>query len=268
MTTIIGDGRYMARWGMLTLVTIVSLTYVSVGENSRGDHLAKGDEHYRAFDNEQARVEYELAFVKDSVDYQTLLRLVRVYNDIGRLHLRKNRDAEIYYTKAVEFAKLLQRYFPDSATTHFWLALSYGSLIPFRGVSEKIHIGKDVRKHARKAIEIDSTFSLPYVILAIFEREGSQLSWFEKTIVRVVFGEDLSGSLEASEALLRKALKLDQRNSYAHYELGWTYKTMNDHTRSAEAFRNVLHYVPTSAREELQREEAKRQLDLLQQRTD
>jgi tetratricopeptide (TPR) repeat protein len=138
--------------------------------------------------------------------------------------------------------------------------LTQGSLIPFHTVSEKIHIGKEVRFHAEKAIELDSTFALAYVILAVFERESSQLSWFERTIARIIFGEDINGSLSHSEELLEKSVQYDPENSYAFYEMYHTYMAMGKKDSAVESLRRVLSLPVKSQREEGQRQLAQNYL--------
>jgi len=220
------------------------------------DHITLGDYYYQAFDNKAAQQEYEQAYIVSPTSYASLIRMVRIHNDNGRIHLHKDSVSELEYKKSIEFANTLAHNYPDSAAAHFWYALAKGSLIPFVGVQEKIAIGKDVKLHIQKSLERDSTFSYPYVIRAIFEREGAQLSWLEKGIVRVVFGGDFSGSLEASEQYLKTALRYDSSNSFAYYELFWTYKAMGNKSLAISSLQEVIKQVPKNLREKEQQDEA------------
>jgi tetratricopeptide (TPR) repeat protein len=157
---------------------------------------------------------------------------------------------------AVVFADSLAYNYPDSAAAHFWYALAKGSLIPFVGVREKIAIGKEVKSHIKRSLECDSSFSYPYVLNAIFEREYAKLGWLEKGIVRVIFGEDLSGSLEASEEYLKTALRYDSSNSFANYELFWTYKAMGNLPKAKFSLQEVIKRIPKNLREKQQQDEA------------
>ena len=221
------------------------------------DHLSRGDYYYQTFDNAAAQREYEQAYRESPLSYASLLRLVRIHNDNGRIHLRKDSLSEVEYKKAVGFADSLTYYYPDSAASHFWYALAKGSLIPFVGIREKIAIGKEVKSHIERSLQCDSTFSYPYVVRAIFEREGAQLGWVEKGIVRVIFGEDLSGSLEASERYLKTALRYDSSNAYAYYELFWTYSAMGNKSLAASSLEEVIRHVPRNLREKQQQDEAR-----------
>ncbi len=173
----------------------------------------------------------------------------RTYCDLGWLHLRTDTSAQSYYLRAAAFADTLLLLNPNSPSAHFWMSLTQGSLIPFHSVSEKIQLGKEVRFHAEKAIELDSTFALAYVVLAVFERESSQLSWFERAIARVIFGADIHGSLSHSEELLEKSVQYDSTNSYAFYEMYWTNMAMGNKDAAVEALKKVLALPVKSQRE-------------------
>jgi len=242
------------------IVTMLFGLFMFLNRTPEVNHIVKGDQYYQSLDNEHALEEYMQAYKDAPTDYHSLLRVVRIHNDNGRIHLRKDSLSESEYRKALLYADLLVRYYPDSASSQFWLALSKGSLIPFVGVREKISIGKEVRQLVGKAIEQDSTFSYPYVIRAIFEREGAQLSWFEKGFVQIIFGENLSGSLQASEYYLQKALRYDPGNSFAYYELFWTYKAMGDISKATASLRRVIMMTPRNLREKCQQDEAQQQL--------
>lgn len=221
-----------------------------------GTHLTNGDVYYRAFDNANALIEYHKAYALAPDSLSALERMARTYNDMGRLTLGADSSSATYYRKAVEYAEIMTRLYPNRAESHFWLALGRGSLIPFVGVSEKIRIGREVQDQARKTIELDSTFSHAYVILGIFQREGAKLSWIERAIVRVVFGQPISGSLEESERLLRLALSYDNHNSYAMFELYWTYSSMGNNEKALASLRSLCEIAPTNAREQQQLDDA------------
>ena len=183
---------------------------------------------------------------------------------MGVITLYKDKAAsEEQYRLALTYADTLKHEYPDSVAANFWYALAKGSLIPFVGVREKIQIGKEVRLSLHEAIKWDSTFAYPYIVLSIFERESARLSWIEKGFVRIIFGEDISGSLQTSEQCLRKALCYDSANSFAYYELYWTYKAMGDTQRGIEALKHVVALSPHNLREKDQQEKSREILHTL-----
>jgi tetratricopeptide (TPR) repeat protein len=241
---------------------------ILIGPQSSAQGVAKllhtGDELYARLETEEALRWYRQAYEIEPRESKTLVRLVRAYGDLGWLHLRKDSSSQSNYLQAAAFAETLLTLEPSKAGAHFWFAMAKGSLIPFVSISEKIHIGKGVRFHAEKAIELDSTYSYAYIILAIFEREGAKLSWFERAIARIVFGEELNGSLTRSEELLFKALKYDSSSAYAYYELSRTYGTMGRKEDSIASLKKVIELPINSQREERQHQNAAKFLARLQ----
>ena len=73
----------------------------------------------------------------------------------------------------------------------------------------------------------------------------------------MVFGEDLSGSLEASEHYLKTALRYDSSNSFVYYELFWTYKAMGNKSLAVSSLKEVIKHVPKNLREKQQQDEAR-----------
>ena len=238
----------MYRWSAVFFFLIV----FSIDSLSQGLErlLRNGDECFARQATEEARRYYDQAYALSPQNSETLLRLVRTYCDLGWLHLRTDTSSEMYYLHAEAYAETLLSLNPTMASAHFWMALTKGSLIPFNTVSEKIRIGKEVRFHAEKAVELDSTFALAYVVLAVFERESSQLSWFERTIARIIFGADINGSLLHSEELLKKSIQYDPGNSYAFYEMYFTDMAMGKKDAAVESLKKVLALPVKSQREE------------------
>jgi len=241
----------------MSLLSIVFLFFAAHGEEVT-KLLEAGDQCYLRLQTEEALRNYEEADSLAPGRSETLIRLARAYSDIGWLHWQNGSSAESYYVRSVAIADTLVQLYPNLPAAHFWCALTTGSLIPFRGTSEKIHIGKVVRFQAEKAIELDSTYSYAYIILAIFERELAKLSWFERTIARIVFGEDLHGSFARSEELLQKALKYDSSSTYAFFELSLTYEAMGKKAESIVSLKRVIDLPVSSQREERQRQNAEK----------
>jgi tetratricopeptide (TPR) repeat protein len=244
----------------LGILVLLILTSPHSSAQDVAQLLQTGDESYARLETEDALRFYHRAYDISPRESKTLIRLVRAYGDLGWLHLRRDSSSETLYLHAAAFAETLLQVEPTKAESHFWFAMAKGSLIPFGSISEKIHIGKEVRFHAEKAIELDSTYSYAYIILAIFEREEAKLSWFERTIARIVFGGDLNGSLTHSEELLFKALKYDSGSSYAYYELSRTYDVMGRTEDAIASLKKVVELPVTSEREEHQRQHAENSL--------
>ena len=250
---------------LLSLISLVAIfpAFLTGTPDNVSTYHARGDTLYRSFDNEGALAQYQEAFKLAPKDYETLIRMTRIHNDIGRSMLRRNDSAKIWYEKGVQYAQHLVDLYPDSSKSHFWLAVARGSLVPFKGVREKLDIGKAVTRDARKAIELDPSYGPPYMVLGIIYREGARLKWYERVIANVVFGGSLPGTIEESENMLLRSIELDPQNIFAHYELSRTYGQMENMEKRKECLEKILVLTPRSAREKDEQERASRQLERL-----
>ena len=248
---------------IICAMVMLALAQQSFARSGPEDHLTRGDAYFQSGDNRMALRDYDAAYKSRPSGFQELFRMSRVYNDLGRAALSNSDSSEFFYRQAIAFADSLYRHYPDTSVTQFMYALTYGSLLPFSGVRERVRIGKLVHDHALRALELDSTYTMAYVLLGIFEREASKLSWLEKGIVRIVFGQDIRGSLQQSELYFNTALQYEPKNIFASYELYWTFKEMGDHDRALASLSRALESQPHTAREILQYAEARDEVQRL-----
>ncbi|MEX1138269.1 MAG: tetratricopeptide repeat protein [Bacteroidota bacterium] len=246
------------RYFLFLKIFSLSALLASPSNNDFALHLSRGDEYFRNFDNFSALELYQKAYELAPYEFEALVRMARVHNDIGRSMLWRNDSAEVWYKKAVEFAEILVEKFPDRADSHFWIAITRGSLVPFLSVQEKLDVGKFVVEHARKAVEIDSTFVPAYVVLGILYREAAKLKWYERVIANVVFGGSLPGTIEDSEQVLTRALELNPNDIFAHFELARTYHFLEENEKATKLLEQSLTIEPHSFREMDQQRMAER----------
>ena len=84
---------------------------------------------------------------------------------------------------------------------------------------------------------------------------AGDLSWIEKLVARTVFGTDFEGTYEQSVEMLQKAITLDPANIYAYYELGRTFRSLEQNEDALKAYRTVLAMEAQSLREQKLQEE-------------
>lgn len=251
----------MKRFSFLVACFLLAAVSRGLCMDTYRDHLERGDLYYAELNNEKALEEYQKAHALAPEEFETLLRLTRIYNDLGRLALRRSEDSEPMYRKAIVYAEKLHERYPEKAESYFMLALCHGSLVPFKTLREKLELGRDVEQNARRAIEIDPNFSMAYVVLGIFYRGISRLGWLEKVVANTIFGKNLTGTLEDSEKMLLQAIDLEPDNSFAHFELAWTYRAMEQPEKSIAMLQKVVSIPPRNMREKLQQEQAQRRLE-------
>ena len=208
---------------------------------------------------------YEQAYSIDSSDYYLLLKLTRVCNDLGEYYyeLRDEESSEKVVYEGVDFAQRFYSLYPDSAKVYTYLAWSYGNQALFEGGKEKIKLAHKIKDNATKAINIDSTDYLPYLILGIYNRQIGALSWFERLFANTFFGDVPEGSFEESEKMMLKALALQPEIVIATFHLSLTYKEMDEEEKEIAMLKKVLELPETNFRDKFAKRKSKERLEEL-----
>jgi tetratricopeptide (TPR) repeat protein len=231
--------------------------------NTFDELIAKGDSLYAESDMQNALDYYEQAFGIDSTDYYLLLKLTRVCNDLGEYYyeLRDEKLSEKVVYQGVDFAKKFFSLYPDSAKVYAYLAWSYGNQALFEGGKEKIKLAHKIKDNATRAIDMDSTDYLPYVILGIYNRQLGALNWFERLFANTFFGDVPEGSFEESEKMMLKALELQPGIVIATFHLSLTYKEMDEEEKEIEMLKKVLELPDLNFRDTFAKRKAQERLD-------
>jgi tetratricopeptide (TPR) repeat protein len=231
----------------------------SSGAQARAETwLARGDSAYLTFDNETALRFYTQALEADSHDFDIRLQLSRTQYDLGLDRMAQDeRDAALaLFNESVRHADWLVTTFPESPQAHFLYAATMGNMALFKGGREKVEIGRIVELHSRRAIELDSTFSYPYVSLGIYHRELSQLNWIERTLVRVLYGHLPEASLTSAVAYLEHAKELRPEFPFLHHELAKTYDVLKQKDKVMEHLRILVELEPETTQDIRNQEKA------------
>ena len=231
--------------------------------NTFDELIAKGDSLYAQSDMQYALDYYQQAYAIDSSDYYLLLKLTRVCNDLGEYYyeLRDEELSEKVVYEGVDFADRFSSLYPDSAKVYAYLAWSYGNQALFEGGKEKIKLAHKIKDNATKAISMDSTDYLPYVILGIYNRQIGALSWFERLFANTFFGDVPEGSFEESEKMMLKALELQPGLVIAAFHLSLTYKEMGEDEKEIEMLKKVLEMPNLNFRDTYAKRKSKERLE-------
>ncbi len=202
--------------------------------------LAEGDVFYRRLDNQLAITTYRKALTIDSTSFNALSRLTRTATDLGKDFQAENQkdEAEEAFLEAVKYAQVMERNYVDSSRTHFYLALSKGNLALFKGGREKVVIGREVEKHCKRGIVLDSMDAEILVAYGVFNREVTNSTWMERTFAQALFGRLPEGSKEEAVRLLMHAVELAPNMHVARFELGVSLMAVG---RQKEAVTHLKH---------------------------
>lgn len=248
------------------LLFILSLVNIISFPQSNNDFIAKGDASYKKFDLKDAAENYELAYKQNPSDYTTLLKITRIYNDLGEdfYELKDEENAEDAINKAVKYAEAFYSKFPDSAHVYTLFAMSYGNLALYKGGNEKVKLAHKIKENAEKAIKIDPQDFLAYIILSIYHRQIASLSWFERAFANTFFGKVPDGSLDESEKMMFSALKINPKIVIAMYHLSLTYQEMDNEPKEIEWLKKTIDAPISDFRDKYAKKKANERLkDLL-----
>jgi tetratricopeptide (TPR) repeat protein len=245
------------------LLILLFFNHTMILPNSFDELISKGDSLYAQSDMQNALNYYEQAYIIDSSDYHLLFKLTRVCNDLGEhyyeLHNEESSEKVVY--NGVDYAERFYSLYPDSAKVYTYLAWSFGNQALFEGGKEKIKLAHKIKDNATKAISMDSTDYLPYLILGIYNRQIGALGWFERLFANTFFGDVPEGSFEESEKLMLKALELQPGIVIATFHLSLTYKEMGEEEKEIEMLKKVLELPDLNFRDTFAKRKAKERLD-------
>lgn len=243
-------------------ILLISFANLCAGQDSEA-LIRQGDEFYSKFDLKSSIKYYEDAFVISPDDYTILVKLTRAYNDLGEdyYELRDRKNSESAINKALIYAEKLASEYPDSSMTYALLAMSYGNLAMFKGGNEKVKLAHKIKDYAEKSIGINPNNYLAYIVLSIYHRQIASLSWLERAFANTFFGSVPDGSLEESEAMMLKALKINPGIVIAMFHLSRTYKEMDNEKKEKEWLQKVIDAPVIDFRDKYAKRKSQRRLN-------
>lgn len=126
-----------------------------------------------------------------------------------------------------------------SGHAHLAVAVAEGRLALDAGTRERVQRSRAVKEHADRAIALDSTLAGAYHVRGRWHREVDDLGFFERAIVKTVYGGLPEASAEQAVRDFRRALDLEQR-AFHYLELGKTYEMMDRTEEARTAYRAAL----------------------------
>lgn len=158
-------------------------------------------------------------------EVEVLWRLVYTWTDLGQATDDKNKRTN-FYENALEIARAGLAADSSSARAHLALAVAQGRAALNAGTQERIRRSRAVNRHSDRAIEIDSTLAGAYHVRGRWHREVEDLGFFQRAIVKTVYGGLPESSLEQAVRDFERAIALHDE-LFHHLELAKTYLQMD-----------------------------------------
>ncbi|MFB6098326.1 MAG: tetratricopeptide repeat protein, partial [Salinibacter sp.] len=154
-----------------------------------------------------------------------LWRLVYTWTDLGQATDDEAKRAT-YYENALDVAKAGLAADSTSARAHLAMAVAQGRAALNAGTQERIRRSRAVKRHADRAIALDSTLAGAYHVRGRWHREVEALGFFKRAIVRTIYGGLPEASLEQAVQDFKRAIELNDK-VFHHLELAKTYLQMD-----------------------------------------
>ena len=155
---------------------------------------------------------YEAILARDSLDATANWRAAVALVDIGKQtpDKGKNRTRDSLYRQAELYARRAVRLAPDSAGSHFALAIALGKVSMTLGSNKRLQYARDVREHALRAIEIDPGHDGAWHVLGRWNAEIERLSNLQEFLAKTILGGKVLSEASWDEAIrcMRKAVEL------------------------------------------------------------
>lgn len=164
------------------------------------------------------------------------------------------------YEEAVDRARRAVELAPRAARPRATLATALGKLALFRGGKRKVELAREVHEQARRAIELDPSDFAGFAVLGAWNREVATLNFFLRTFAANLFGGLPDASLDRSEALLRRSVRLAPSYVAPRLELARTLREMDRGDEAVEQLGRALDAPVRERLDEVLKERARRLL--------
>jgi len=188
-----------------------------------------------------------------------LWRLVYTYADLGQSTEDEDVRAQ-YYKNALNVAEAGLAADSTRARAHLALAVAQGRAALDAGTRERIQRSRAVKRHADRALAIDSTLDGAYHTRGRWHREVEDLGFFQRAIVKTVYGGLPESSIDQAVRDFQRALELQDR-IFHHLELGKTYLQMDRPDAARRELESVLDMPAEEPFDPRYKKEARRLLD-------
>lgn len=171
-------------------------------------------------------------------EVDVLWRLVYTWTDLGQATDDKNKRTN-FYENALEIARTGLAADSSSARAHLALAVAQGRAALNAGTQERIRRSRAVKRHSDRAIAIDSTLAGAHHVRGRWHREVEALGFFQRAVVKTVYGGLPESSLEQAVRDFEHAIALDDE-VFHHLELAKTYRQMDRPEDARRELQTVL----------------------------
>ena len=241
------------------LILFVLLGGSSAAEQRPEGSLALGDSLYDLHDYGGSISYYREACTLDSNRFESFWKLGRSLNLLGETTPEDSQLA--IYEEARDVEKRALKLNETDADAYFQLARALGKIALFKGIFKSASLAKQVRREARRALELDSLHDGAWHILGRWHREVGK----KHTILRLPMGLGAANKKDAL-SFMKKAVALNPEYINHRLEMGITYLRCKDKDAARMEFEKALELPSQRPLDEKYKSEAKKYLAEMDQK--
>lgn len=200
----------------------------------------------KAFKDEEALKKYVEVTKYEPKNIEALCKASELYNIIGKRRPTKEEQKE-YYKAGEAFARMALAVNPNHSDANFAMAISMGRQALNSSGKDKVAAVKEIKVYADRCIQADPKNYKGYHILAKWHYEVSDLSAFEKWVVKITFGALPPASLEEAIENYEKSKALHPSFLLNYLELAKAYKRHGDIARAKNLLEQLRKLPPTAS---------------------
>lgn len=208
--------------------------------------MRQGEALEKAFKDDDALAKYNEVVKKDPNNIEALCKASAMYSIVGKRRPEKSEQKE-YYKKGETYARRALAINPNHSEANFAMAISMGRLALISSGKEKVAAVKEIKVYADKCVQLDPKNFKGYHVLAKWHYEVSDLSAFEKWIVKITFGALPPASLEDAINYYEKSKALYPGFLLNYLELAKAYKRKGENAKAKVLLEQMVKLPPTAS---------------------
>ena len=187
----------------------------------------------------QALKKYTEAQKLKPTDLHVLYKCSELYSRIG---VRETNSAsqEQYYKSSLAYAQMAYKYYPQSDDANVAMSMALGRLALTRSGKEKVSTVKEIKTYADNAIRINPKNFKAWHIIGKWNYEVSNLGFFEKTAIKLIYGGLPNSSFSESVKAYEKVKELNPYFGSNYLELAKAYQKLDDNINAQKNLKYLI----------------------------
>jgi tetratricopeptide (TPR) repeat protein len=192
-----------------------------------------------SFKDQEALDKYLEVLKYQPSNLAALIKASELHSRLGKRQATKEKQKQYYYSAKTYATKALQVN-PNSSDANFVMAVAIGRVSQVASNDEKIKGVKDIKTYAEKSIKLDPSNFKGYHVLGKWHYEVSNLSSFERWLVKVAFGALPESSLDDAIRNYEKSKQLYPAFLLNYLELAKSYHRKDNDKKAIENLEALL----------------------------